>query len=61
MAVIQNAWSKARPDEDCRYMDQISFKNRDAPLPVRGPDHVCFVIWVEKAAQRTLGFVHPRS
>jgi hypothetical protein len=29
-----------------------------APFPRRGPGRVCFVIAVEKAAQRTLSFVH---
>jgi len=28
------------------------------PDDVRGPDRVCFVIAVEKAAQHTLNFVH---
>ena len=56
MAAIQGHVIEVRRDEDCRYMDQISLKY--TPFPVRGPDRVCFVISVEKAAQRTLGFVH---
>jgi PPOX class probable F420-dependent enzyme len=58
MAAIQGRVVEARPDEDCRYMDQISIKYTSAPFPMRGPDRVCFVIAVEKAAQRKLGFVH---
>jgi PPOX class probable F420-dependent enzyme len=58
MAAIQGRVVEVRPDEDCRYMDPISFKYTNAPFPSRGPDRVCFVIAVEKAAQRTLGFVH---
>lgn len=58
MAAIQGRVVEIRPDEDCRYMDQISVKYTGAPFPMRGPDRVCFVIAVEKAAQRTLDFVH---
>jgi hypothetical protein len=39
-------------------MDQLSYKYTGEPFPTRGPDRVCFVIAVEKAAQRTLGFTH---
>jgi hypothetical protein len=39
-------------------MDPISFKYTNKPFPSRGPDRVCFVIAVEQAARRTLGFVH---
>ena len=39
-------------------MDPISCKYTGEPFPSRGPDRVCFVIAVEKAAQRTLAFVH---
>jgi Pyridoxamine 5'-phosphate oxidase len=49
---------EVRSDEGCRYMDPISFNYTNAPFPSRGPDRVCFVIAVEKAAQRTLSFVH---
>ncbi|MGA2009191.1 MAG: pyridoxamine 5'-phosphate oxidase family protein [Solirubrobacteraceae bacterium] len=38
--------------------DPISIKYTNAPFPRRGPGRVCFVIAVERAAQRTLGFVH---
>jgi hypothetical protein len=38
-------------------MDAISFKYTNAPFPCRGPDHVCFVIAVDKAAQQIL-FTH---
>jgi hypothetical protein len=48
--------------EGCRYMDLISIEYTNAPFPSRGPDRVCFVIAVEKAAQHTLGFVRsPRA
>ena len=39
-------------------MDQLSYKYTGERFPTRGPDRVCFVIAVEKAAQRTLGFTH---
>ena len=58
MAAIQGRVVEVRPDEDCRYMDSISIKYTSAPFPSRGPGRVCFVIAVEKAAQRTLAFVH---
>jgi PPOX class probable F420-dependent enzyme len=58
MAAIQGRVVEVRRDEDCRYMDPISIKYTNAPFPSRGPDRVCFVIAVEKAAQRTLRFVH---
>ena len=58
MAAIQGRVIETRPDEGCRYMDPISYKYTGAPFPSRGPDRVCFVIAVEQAAQRTLGFTH---
>jgi len=58
MAAIQGRVIEVRPDEGCGYMDPISVKYTSAPFPSRGPDRVCFVIAVERAAQRTLGFVH---
>ena len=58
MAAIQGRVVEVRPDEGCRYMDPISYKYTGAPFPSRGPDRVCFVIAVEKAAQRTLRFEH---
>ncbi len=58
MAAIQGRVVEVRPGEHCRYMDPISFKYTNAPLPSRGPDRACFVIAVEKAAQQTLSFTH---
>ena len=58
MAAIQGRVADVRPDQDCRYMDPISIKYTGVPFPSRGPDRVCFVIAVEKAAQRTLNFIH---
>jgi len=58
MAAIQGRVVEVRRDECCRYMDPISFKYTNAPFPSRGPDRICFVIAVEKAAQKTLGFAH---
>jgi PPOX class probable F420-dependent enzyme len=58
MAALQGRVSEVRPDEECRYMDPIAIKYTGAPFPFRGPGRVCFVIAVEKAVQRTLGFEH---
>ena len=58
IAAIQGRVVEVRSDEGCHYMDPISFKYTGAPFPSRGPDRVCFVIAVQKAAQRTLSFVH---
>jgi PPOX class probable F420-dependent enzyme len=58
MATLQGRVVEMRNDEDCRYMDPISFKYTNAPFPARGPDRVCFVIAVLRAHQRTLGFTH---
>ena len=58
MAAIQGRVVEVRSDEGCRYMDPISMKYTSAPFPSRGPDRVCFVIAVEKAACRTLSFAH---
>lgn len=58
MAMLQGHVIEERPDEDCRYMDPISVKYTGAPFPGRGPDRVCFVIAVTRAAAQTLGFVH---
>jgi PPOX class probable F420-dependent enzyme len=58
MASVQGRVVELRPDEDCRYMDPISMKYTNRPFPHRGPDRVCVVIAVEKAAHHTLGFVH---
>ena len=61
MAAVQGRVVEVRSDEGCRYMDPISLKYTSAPFPSRGPDRVCFVIAVEKVAQRTLSFVHDPS
>ncbi len=58
MAAIQGRVVEERSDEGCRLMDPISIKYTGAGFPSRGPDRVCFVIEVERAGQRTLGFVH---
>jgi len=58
MAAIQGRVVEVRPDPDCEYMDVLSHKYTGAPFPGRGPERVCFVIAVEKAAQRTLDFAH---
>ena len=58
MAALQGRVVEVRPDEDCQFMDPISMKYTSAPFPSRGADRVCFVIAVEKAAQRTLRFTH---
>ena len=58
MAAIQGRVVEVRGDEGCRYMDPISHKYTGAAFPSRGNDRVCFVIAVEKAAQRTLEFTH---
>ena len=58
MCALQGRVVEIRPDVGCRYMDPISIKYTGARFPSRGPDRVCFVIAVEKAAQRTLGFTH---
>jgi PPOX class probable F420-dependent enzyme len=61
MAAIQGRVVEVRPDEGCHYMDPISFKYTNAPFPSRGPDRVCFLIAVEKAACRTLDFARNPS
>ena len=58
MAALQGRVVEVRGDEDCRYMDPISVKYTGAAFPHRGPGRVCFVIAMEKGAQRTLDFVH---
>jgi PPOX class probable F420-dependent enzyme len=58
MAAIQGRVVEVRSDEDCRFMDPISIKYTGARFPSRGPGRVCFVIAIQKAAQRTLGFTH---
>jgi hypothetical protein len=58
MAGLRGRVLEERPDQDCRYMDPISIKYTGAPFPRRGADRICFVIGIEKAAQRTLAFRH---
>jgi PPOX class probable F420-dependent enzyme len=58
MAALQGRVVEVRDDADCRYMDPISVKYTGKPFPARGPGRVCFVIAMEKGAQRTLDFVH---
>ena len=58
MAALQGRVVEVRNDEDRRYMDPISVKYTGAPFPARGPGRVCFVIAMDKGAQRTLAFVH---
>src|SRR3954449_10981407 len=58
MAALQARVVEERPDPDCTYMDPISVKYTGRPFPQRGPDRVCFVLQVERAGHRTLGFVH---
>jgi PPOX class probable F420-dependent enzyme len=58
MAALQGRVVEVRGDEDCRFMDPISVKYTGAPFPYRGPGRVCFVIAMEKGAQRTLNFMH---
>jgi hypothetical protein len=61
MAAIRGRVADVRPDKGSRYMNPASFKYTNAPFPSRGPDRVCFVIAVKKAAGRTLDFVHNPS
>jgi PPOX class probable F420-dependent enzyme len=58
MAAVQGRVVEERRDEGCRLMDPISVKYTGARFPSRGADRVCFVIEVDRAGQRTLGFVH---
>jgi PPOX class probable F420-dependent enzyme len=58
MAAVQGRVVEVRPDDDGRYMDPISLKYTGQPFPYRGAGRLCFVIAVEKGAQRTLDFVH---
>ena len=58
MAMMQGRVIDERSDEGCRYMDPISVKYTGAPVPSRGPDRLCFVIAIERAAAKTLAFDH---
>ncbi len=57
MAAIQGRVIEVRADHDCRFMDPIAVKYTSEPFPYRGPDRVCFAIAVERAGQRTLGWL----
>lgn len=62
MAAIQGRVVEVRPDPDCVYMDALSHKYTGAPFPRRGTERLCFVIAVERAAQRALDFTQkPRG
>jgi PPOX class probable F420-dependent enzyme len=64
MASVQGRVVEVRDDHDCRHMDRIAIKYTSEPFPSRGPHRICFVIAVEQAWQRTLGFQEnpgPRS
>ena len=58
MAALQGRVVEVRRDENCQYMDPISVKYTGERFPHRGAGRVCFAIAVEKAAERTLDFVH---
>jgi PPOX class probable F420-dependent enzyme len=58
MAALQGRVVEVRPDDDGRYMDPISHKYTGEPFPYKGPGRACFVIAMEKGAQRTLEFEH---
>jgi PPOX class probable F420-dependent enzyme len=58
MAAVQGRVVDVRDDQDCRYMDPISYKYTGKPFPNRGPGRVCFVIAFEKGRARTLRFEH---
>jgi PPOX class probable F420-dependent enzyme len=58
MGAVQGRVVEVRPDADNAFMDVLSHKYTGQPFPHRSPDRVCFVIEVERAGQRTLGFEH---
>ena len=58
MAMLQRRVIEERPDEGCRYMNPISRKYTGAPSPQPRQRLHGFVIAVERAAARTLDFVH---
>lgn len=61
MAAMQGRVVEIRPDEECRFMDPISYKYTGKPFPTRGPGRVCFVIEATFAGNRTLAFEHNPS
>jgi PPOX class probable F420-dependent enzyme len=58
MAAVQGRVAEVRPDADNAIMNFIARKYTGETFPFEGPDRVCFVIEVEQAGQRTLGFEH---
>jgi PPOX class probable F420-dependent enzyme len=58
MAAVQGRVVEVRPDPDNAHMDVLSHKYTGEPFPHRSPTRVCFVIEVDHAGQRTLGFEH---
>jgi PPOX class probable F420-dependent enzyme len=58
MAALQGRVVEVRPDPDNVYMDALAHKYTGKPFPNRGPNRVCFIVAVERAAQRTLAFEH---
>jgi PPOX class probable F420-dependent enzyme len=58
MAALRGQVMEVRPDHDCAYMDPIAIKYTSAPFPSRGPHRVCFVLAVQQAWSRRLGFAH---
>jgi PPOX class probable F420-dependent enzyme len=58
MAHLRGRVVEVRPDHDCRHMDRIARKYTGRPFPARGPHRLCFVIAVDRARSRTLGFEH---
>ena len=59
--VLQGRVVEMRLDHDCVYMDPIAIKYTGGPFPSRGPHRACFLIAVESAWTRTLGFAHRSS
>lgn len=58
MAALEGRVVEVRPDPEYQHMDRIAVKYTGAPFPDRRPGHVCFVIGIQHAYQRTLGFTH---
>lgn len=56
MAVMQGRVVEERRDHDCRYMNPIAIKYTSRPWPTPGLHRVCFVIEIDKAAERILDF-----
>ena len=61
MAVLQGRVVEERADHDSRYMDRIAIKYTSQPWPSPGEHRVCFVIEVERAAERILDFPNTPS